>query len=193
MWARVAVVTGLGSLMIYSALAFLPLPRGGIVLVGAALGPLLGTASLGLAKLLQFPHRSVSAQLAAAFNFAASAIVTLMFLVQLAIKIRAPEYPPELVGVWLGLDVAWDVYLGLGTSLFALSMLRHPRFGFALGVPGLVVSVLLLVLNLYTFPTPPGDAGLVDLGPLVGLWYLAVFIQVWRSLRWIKSILDAAQ
>jgi len=42
-------------------------------------------------------------------------------------------------------------------------------------------------LNLATFPTPPAEAHLVDLGPAVGLWYLAVSIQMWRSLGWAKE------
>jgi hypothetical protein len=31
-----------------------------------------------------------------------------------------------------------------------------------------------------------GEAGLVDAGPLVGVWYLAVTIQVLRSLGWLR-------
>lgn len=170
----------------YPALVFLHLPRPGLVLLAAAFGPLLGITSLGLGRLLQLARPSVPAQLAVAFNFAGGTLITAMLLVQLAAGARSPDTgsSSELVGVWLGLDVAWDVYIGVGTGLLALSMLRHPCFGAVFGSTGLVVAVLLLFLNLYSFPTPPGDAGLVDLGPLVGLWYLAVTVQAWRSLRW---------
>ena len=34
----------------------------------------------------------------------------------------------------------------------------------------------LLVLNMITFPTAPAEAGLMDLGPFVGLWMLVLFI-----------------
>lgn len=98
---------------------------------------------------------------------------------------------PELVAVWLGLDVAWDVYMGIGTALFALAMFRHPRFGAAFAVPGLIIAVILVALNLAIFPTPPADANLFDAGPLVGLWYLAVSIQVWRSLGWAQAAFGA--
>ena len=40
----------------------------------------------------------------------------------------------------------------------------------------LAAGLLLLALNLYTFPTAPHYAGLVDLGPLVAVWYLVVFV-----------------
>jgi len=191
-WARIAVVTGLATCLVYPAIVFFPLPRLCLVVLAAFLGPLFGVISMGLGRFLQIPRSSVPAQIAVAFNFAAGALVSAMLLLQLAVKARpqGPAYS-ELVGIWLGLDVAFDVYIGLGTGLFALAMLRHPRFGIWLGVPGLVVSGLLLILNLYTFPTPPGDAGLVDIGPLVALWYLAVIIQVWRSLRWAESVLAA--
>ena len=178
--------------LVYPALFFLQLPRPGLVLLASALGPLLGIASLGLGRLLQLERPSVPAQLAVAFNFAGGTLVSAMLLVQLAVGARSQGARPssEMVGVWLGLDVAWDVYIGLGTGLLALSMLRHPRFGAAFGYAGLAIAVLLLFLNLYTFPTPPGEAGLIDLGPLIGLWYLAVSFQAWRSLRWAKAVLS---
>jgi hypothetical protein len=117
-----------------------------------------------------------------------------MLLVQLAVRARVSggEVPPELIAVWLGLDVAWDVYVGLGTGLFALAMLHHPRFGATFGIAGVLIAAVLLALNLGTFPTPPADAGLFDAGPLVGLWYVAVSVQAWRSLGWAKASLTAA-
>ena len=188
---RLGIAAGLASCLVYPAMIFLHLPYAGIVVLAAVLGPLLGVAGLGLGKLLRIPRRSVSAKMAAVFTFTGGALMTAMLLVQLAVKVRAGSSgaSSELIGVWLGLDVALDVYLGLGTGLFALAMLRHPRFGPWLGIPGLPIAAGLLVLNLYTFPTPPADAGLVDLGPLVGLWFLAAAVQAWRSLRWAETTL----
>ena len=62
-------------------------------------------------------------------------------------------------------------------------MRRHPRFGMLFAIPGMVLSAALWVLNVQTFPTPPGEAGLVDLGPVLGFWYLFVAIQMVRSLK----------
>jgi hypothetical protein len=98
-----------------------------------------------------------------------------------------------LQGVWLGLDVAWDTYIGLGTVLFAFSMLRHPRFGRVFAATGVAIGFALLLFNLYTFPTPPANAGLVDLGPLIGLWYFAVTVQMWRSLSWAQAAASGGQ
>ena len=193
-WIRLGVVAGLASCLVYPALVFLPVSGVMAAVLAAAWGPLLGTASMGLGRLLQVHRRSVAVQLAVALNITAGALVTSMLLVQLAVRARVHggEVPPELIAVWLGLDVAWDVYVGLGTGLFALAMLHHPRFGATFGIAGVLIAAVLLALNLGTFPTPPADAGLFDAGPLVGLWYLAVSVQAWRSLGWAKTSLTAA-
>ncbi len=191
-WIRTGVAAGLGVCLVYPVLVFLHLPIPAVVVFAAAMGPLLGVASLGLGKLLQIPRPSIPAQLAMAFNFAAGALVSGMLLVQLAVKTRwhGPTISPDFIGIWLGLDVAWDVYLGVGTFLFALAMLKHPRFGLLFGVSGLLLATLLLALNIATFPTPPADAGFVDPSPFVGLWYVVVIVQIWRSLRWVKCSMD---
>jgi hypothetical protein len=86
-------------------------------------------------------------------------------------------------GIQLGLDVAWDVFLVLGTVLLAWNMWHHPRFGRLLAVSGCVIAVALIVINLAVFPEPPGHT-VIDLGPVIGLWYLIVTIRLAMSVRW---------
>jgi hypothetical protein len=50
-----------------------------------------------------------------------------------------------------------------------------------------VIGALLLATNLASFPEPPGDSRLIDLGPLVGLWYLIVALRIGWSLRWVEE------
>jgi hypothetical protein len=59
-------------------------------------------------------------------------------------------------------------------------MVADRRFGRWFGLPGIVVAAALYILNFATFPIPPESAGLVDVGPLVGLWYAVVWVQVLR-------------
>ncbi|MDH3198988.1 MAG: hypothetical protein OEO21_12195, partial [Candidatus Krumholzibacteria bacterium] len=68
-----------------------------------------------------------------------------------------------------------------------IAMLRHPRFGKAMGIAGLFLGAAVAGLNLLTFPTPPAEAGLVDVGPAIGLWYLAATILMWRSISWVRD------
>jgi hypothetical protein len=82
--------------------------------------------------------------------------------------------------------------VGLGTLLLAIAMLSHPRLGRIVGLAGIAVAVVLLAFNLYTFPTPPGDAGLFDAGPVVGLWYLVVSVLMLRAMPWVRAACGGA-
>ena len=190
-WITAGVVGGILAAVLYPALLFLPGPSILVTVAAGFFGLSIGVGSVGLMKLITLKRGSVPAVLGAVSNFTAGAVFTTMALVQLAVKQVAVEsgvaINPQLEAVWLGLDVAWDIYIGVGTMFFGWAMLAHHRFRWFFGIPGLVLGGFLLILNLIPFPTPPSSAGLIDLGPFVGLWYLAVTIQAWRSLNWAKS------
>ncbi|MGA2196388.1 MAG: hypothetical protein ABSH40_14065 [Bryobacteraceae bacterium] len=185
---QTGIVAGLFTCLAYPVLVFVPLPKLATTTLAACFGPALGVASFGLRKLLDLKAPLLSSALAWLLNALAGALFSAMALVQMAVHYSAggEKVSGQVRAIWLGLDVAWDAYIGLGTICFALAMLRHPCFGRVFALSGLAIAVALLVLNFYTFPTPPASAGLVDLGPAVGLWYLIVTVQMWRSLRWAR-------
>lgn len=37
------------------------------------------------------------------------------------------------------------------------------------------------------FPEPPAEAGSIDLGPLIGAWYLIVTVRLAMSTRWVAA------
>lgn len=182
-WARATAVAGIAALVSYGLLLALPapLPVQVLLVFGFAFG--LSVASLGLYHAVAAPVAPRLALIATVSNVVAAGQLTAMLLVQLAVRERAPAPDTAFVAIWLGLDVAWDLYVGVGTLAFAWCMLRHPSFRYWIAVPGIGIALVLLGLNVATFPTPPADAGSFDAGPLVGLWYLAVTIQVAR-LAW---------
>ncbi|MDH3402180.1 MAG: hypothetical protein OES32_07130 [Acidobacteriota bacterium] len=186
-WIETGIAAGIAASALYPLILFAPLPFVATVTLAALLGPAIGAASLGLRALLRLGDDSVASTLGAVSNLLAGALFTAMVLVQLAVRHGQPPAADGLVGVWLGLDVAWDVYIGLGTLCFAWAAARHPRFGWRFALPGLAIGALVVALNLWTFPTPPAEAGSVDVGPLVGLWYLAATVQSWRSLGWARE------
>ncbi len=173
----------------YPALIFAPLPLALSAALAASFGPTLAFGSIGLWRLIRLHHVSVAAAAGAGLNAIGGALFTAMLLVQMAVGVATGNHTDRpLQAVWLGLDVAWDAYIGIGTALFGLSMVRHPRFGRVFGSTGIAIAIALLCLNLYTFPIPPANAGLVDLGPLVGCWYLVVTVRVWQSLDWAERV-----
>lgn len=200
-WVRVGIGAGLVACVTYPLLVLVPMPRFLTAIVLSAFGPSLGFASVGLYYFLKLHRDSVVAQIAALSNLLAGALVTTMLMVQTSIKFHAQDYfagpaPDESIrttvfwmrDVDLGIDVAWDVYIGLGTLLFGVAALRHPRLGRVVGWAGILIAgVGVLGFNLYTHPTPPADAGLIDAGPLCGLWYLVVVILIWRSRAWVEE------
>lgn len=191
-WIQVGVIAGLATSVLYPVLLFAPLSLGLTAAVAAFLGPAIGIGSIGLYQLIRFHGPSVAAAIGATHNVIAGGLFTAMALVQLAVRHHSPTATKELAGVWLGLDVAWDIYIGLGTMFLAYAMLAHPRFRWPFAAPGILLGLLVIVLNLLPFPVPPAETGSVDVGPLVGLWYLAATIQAWRSLKWANEQLSPA-
>jgi len=185
---QIGIFGGFFACLAYLLLAFVPLPKLATTALAALFGPALGLASIGLRRLLDWETPRVSSALAALSNALAGVLFSAMVLVQMAVGSAIGEKKPslEVKAVWLGLDVAWDVYIGLGTLCFGLAMLGHPRFGRVFGCCGMAIAAGLLALNLWTFPTPPSNAGLIDLGPVIGLWYLVVTIRMWCSLSWAR-------
>ena len=192
-WIQTGIVGGILASILYPALLVLPGPAVAVTIAAAFLGPAIGIGSFGLRQLIKLHAASVTASLGAMANFMAGGLFTAMALVQLAVKQSAFDATLQrpLEAVWLGLDVAWDVYIGLGTVFFAWSMLSHPRFRWPFALVGFVIGFLLLFTNLYTFPMPPAAAGWIDIGPFVGFWYLAATVQAWRSIGWARERLEA--
>lgn len=199
-WVRLGVYTGLAVSAIYPLMIFAPLPKKISVLFASLFGPLLMMASLGLYYFLQAYRQTVTAQLAVLSNIVASVLVTLMLIVQLSVNLSMDKLMASagaeiseqtMRWIWqvvdkiqLGIDVSWDIFISIGTILFGVTAMKHPRFGKIFGLLGFLIGHFLLVFNLAAFPTPPGDAGLIDLGPAAGLWYLAAAILIIRSLKW---------
>jgi hypothetical protein len=188
-WIIIGIVAGLCVSAAYPLILFAPLPLGVTVFLSAVVGPLLALGSVGLYFFLKADRRTIPAQIGLFANIIAGTLFTTMLLVQIAIRSSKPVLT-ALHKVHLGLDVSWDVYIGLGTIFFAWAMLRHPRLGPVFALPGLLVGILVLTLNIWTFPTPPPEAGLFDVGPFVGIWYLAATLRIVTSLNWLKKSRD---
>jgi hypothetical protein len=197
-WAQLGFAFGVMAMVAYAVLSAVPLSPQLQAVAVSIFGPGIAVASAGLYEILRLYRSTVGLRIGLVANIAAAITVTMMLFAQIAFKrwlelefpsgsaasSSSPAYQAAN-GLQLGLDVVWDLFLAIGTLLFAVAMWTHPRFGRVFAITGGVLALLLLTLNLGTFPEPPEEAGLVDVGPVVGLWYLAVAIRMGSSLRWV--------
>ena len=126
-----------------------------------------------------------------AFVFAALAFSTVlsMVIVQMAVNAAFGEIAKGLVSgtatalsrslkmIDLGLDIAWDILIGVSMIFSAVALKGRTGFGIWWAAPVMVLGVLMLGLNTATFPWPPGEAGLFDIGPFVGIYMLVIAVR----------------
>jgi hypothetical protein len=193
----IGLPAGVGAVAAYTLFVvggFAPIPQLLVVVAAGLFGPLLLAGSFGLREAIRLHKASALAELAFVFNAAASALVTAMLLVQIGVHDAFPpaaQRTAEMAQVvhmvdrvQLGLDISWDMFVSVGTALFGAAMLGHPKFGRLIGGAGILIGAALLILNLFAYPKLPVEVGLSDLGPLVGVWYLAVSIALLRARKW---------
>ncbi len=125
-----------------------------------------------------------TSRLAFSFGLIAFSTVGAMLAVQLAVQegmdagsaaLKMTRQSMRMVD--LGLDVAWDMFIGSYLILFCLSAFKIKTlrlWGLALGTMG----ALLIVLNVITFPVPPADKGLFDTGPFIAITLLGLAIHL---------------
>jgi hypothetical protein len=204
-WARFAVITGLlatASYFFSVVIHLLPVPASRLLFF--AIGPLSVMSSAAFYMTLRSHHAPLSLAIGALLNIIAGVLVNVMAVVQatqftiLMPKVREAdgEVARDIASsvlwgvnvVQSGLDVCWDIFASLGAIFLAVALMSHPRYGRVFGWIGILAAGSALGLNLYSFPTAPAEAGLIDFGPAVGLWYVAVLLQLLRSFRWLREL-----
>ena len=184
-----AGVTGFAGTLFYLAAAFLDLPVQPTFLV-AMLWPVLSIGFvLALFRTIELERPGIILQLAFVLCVIAFATLASMLAIQLAVEQGIQEYRNQYPAIsketWdatrrslrmvdLGMDVAWDMFIGSGMTLFGYTMLRHSRFGWTWGSVAMILGVALVALNVSTFPWPPNTRGLFDIGPIFALYLLAL-------------------
>ena len=196
--ARAGSIAGIAGVLAYFGAAFIPLPDSLTLLLAFAFGPLLGISFLGLFHLIAQHRDGPALRFGVAFGLMACVAVTTMLVVQVgnnmvldsqllaaeseAAKEAARQMHQSVNRVQYLIDVVWDIFITSAGALVGWAMLRDPSFGRIWGGLGIVASVLLLYLNLDTFPRGPAYAGSVDLGPVVAVWFFAVYCRaLWLS------------
>jgi hypothetical protein len=179
-WAGITAISGIVGIIAYAGTLAASHSTSPVIAVPLLFAFTFGitVSSKGLYHILGSTTGSRMALIAAVANVIAAALLLAMLMVQMSVWATGDQPEAALKAVWWGLDVAWDLYLGTGTILFAFCMFGRRGLGAWFALPGLLIASIFLVFNIATFPNPPDTAGLVDLGPLVGLWYLVVYVRL---------------
>ncbi len=191
-WVRIGPVAGVLGIAAYFAAATGIMPSKVTLVLAFFMGPLLSVAFMGFYHFLREYRNSAALQTATVFGVIAGTLVNLMLVVQQSLFIGLGSATRAAMGpawaglnlVQLGMDVSWDIYISVATMLLGVVLWKHPRFGLVLGGITLFAGLLLLVLNLWTFPTPPVESGLVDVGPFIGLWFVVLSVRMMFSVKW---------
>lgn len=142
----------------------------------ASFGPLGVINSFAIYKVLAWERQGAVNRLALLMSLLAYGIITIMLLVQGSVSYFAAELGSDssifhlLRAVDLGIDLAWDIFMGASLVLTAAVMRGHSRFGPWWSYPAGIFGLLLIVFNGVTAPIPPNSAGLVDVGPATALY-----------------------
>ncbi len=188
-------ITGAASILCYIVAVAVPWPENqfgtsGLLLVISGF-PILGIVySYALYHFVAAERDGVANRLG--FVFAVTAFTTLlaMLFAQLAVVAGIQEYVRDLDAataramrrslrlVDLGLDVAWDFLIGTGLVCWGLAVRKRSGLGLGWAVPCILFGVALIGLNASTFPIPPANHGLFDIGPIIAVFMLALAVRV---------------
>jgi hypothetical protein len=184
-------IAGVAGVACYIAAIAVPWPETqwgtATVLLVVSAWPILSIVySYGLCSYIAAERDGAANRLGFVFAVAAFATLLAMIVVQLAVGAGIPEITKGLDAeaaralrrglrmVDHGLDVAWDVLIGAALVSSGLAMRRRSGLGNGWGIPSVTLGIALVVLNAATFPWPPADRGLFDIGPFIGLFMMAL-------------------
>lgn len=175
-----------------------------LLILAFAIGPAAIVGVLAISERLASGRSSTKLRVATVFLVIAFALLNLMLVVQQTIFLQFRQFRQDAADeavreslrlvfegvnlVQLGIDVSFDIFYCVGLILFAAVMYGHRDFGKFLGVFGVVAAGALLIANLAAFPYLPTESGLIDFGPVTGVWWLAVIVQMVRLGRRERSV-----
>ncbi len=192
-WIRNGSLMGLTAALIYYFMVLPPVPDRLSEFLALIFPGLLLCGHVALFHWFQRKGPSALNQAALIFGIGAPVLFSAMVCAQMSMVDYMQRYYHTLdeagraaqINIWratdsiqLGIDVAWDMFILPTIIMFAILAFRHLPFGKLLGSAGVVIGLGGLAFNIWTFPTPPIDVGLPDVGPFAMAWYALFFITV---------------
>ena len=146
-----------------------------------------------LYRYIALQKQSASNQLAFVLGCLALAMVAMMISIQLAVKTGIEEHITKTLNgeqevlklmkyslrwVDLGVDVAWDLFIGASLIFLGMAMKGRAHFGLWWSIPAATLGVIVIAINAVTFPQPPNTQGLFDVGPFVGTYMIILAVRL---------------
>ena len=200
-------IAGIAGMVCYILAIMVPWPqtqlgRSMLLLVASAWPIFSIVFSYGIYTFIAAERDGAANRLALIFGVLAFSTVLAMLIVQMAVNAAFADIAKGLEDttstalsrslkmVDLGLDIAWDVLIGVSMIFLAIALKGRTGFGIWWAAPVMILGVLMLGLNAATFPWPPGEAGLFDIGPFVGTYMLVIAVRFIVLVRREKKLDD---
>ncbi|MBX3381325.1 MAG: hypothetical protein KF805_14615 [Phycisphaeraceae bacterium] len=186
-------ILGITATAVFLAKTLIPMPSFPHLLLCMSFGPLVIASTPGIARFLKRTRPSMLVDAGALFAIIAAAFHLAMVCVQsttlivMRERINAADEAAKaalrqiLGGVFtvqLGLCFCWDLFIALATLLFCTVLWKRGTAAGILASVGALVAVAFLSMKLSTYPIPPAEAGLFDLGPGLGAWFMLFSIYI---------------
>jgi len=203
------IAMGLFMLLVYllSTTGLFPFPRKLAIISLLALGPIAIFGIISIAKLLTNEANAFMAEAGKVFGILAFAILEMFLCIQFGTRtyFREHLYTGDLIpekkemldmvyngvnSIQFTMDIAFDVFYCLSIIIFSGLMIGNRYFGRIIGIFGILAGSSLLIFNMWKFPYPPAESGLVDLGPVTGIWWVVVIVMMMRAERKDKRTIE---
>ncbi len=189
---KIGAISGILSIVFYLSVISLSNIPDYVSRIMAFTFPLLWIiAFMGLGEFLKLESDTISLKIGLLFGIIGSAIALSFLVIQQgnfvwhkaaielaesedAVKILKATYK-SVNRVQLGLDIVFDIFISISWFLFGINIASNSYFNRMIGWAGSIIAAILLIFNMISFPDPPSEIGLIDLGPFLGLWTLIIF------------------
>jgi len=146
-------------------------------------------------KYIKIKRQSIFNQLALLFTVIAFVLVYIMLSIQIGLNVgigdainNANSNEKEILTLivnstqWihLGIDLAWDMFLGISLILLSFAIKGLKKFGIKWTIPMALLGISVILINLYTFPYTPESKGLIDIGPIIGTFMIIFAIRAFQ-------------
>jgi hypothetical protein len=155
-------------------------------------GPLVIISGVGIFHFLRMHSESVRLELGKLFMTLAGVCITIVVTIRgvalYGFGATAPNSSDQgaynawynaneaIMLVQRGIELSWGIFIYSAAVLFASVMILRGISGRIIGAMGIVICVTGITFDVISWPKDPEAIDLVNMGPFMGLWFVAVAV-----------------